>query len=164
MTFQPNDDDEYFKSLCEYLNNVYEADVDSGFAYNIKCVGSNYYMSMGDSAAAFFAIKRFEQYKKERDAAALGIYLPKRRDYIRIIGKVVNSEKKDGYFGEYTEYEILNEFDGNHYFRAGVVKPDENGHVEGYAFVEDTYNGVYRLSRVTKNPKRGVALNNIINK
>ena len=162
--FAPNDDDEYYKSLCEYLNNEFVADDEEGFSYRIKCVGSNYYMSMGDSAVAFFAIKRFEQYKKERDAAALGIYLPQRNHYIRIIGKVVNSEKKDGYFGQYTEYEILNEFDGNHYIRAGVVNADENGHVEGYAFVDDVYNGVYRLARVTKNPKKGIALNNIINK
>lgn len=159
--FVADEDNEYYKSLCDWLNNVFEAGEYNEFEENMKNVGSNYYMSVGDVAAAFFAIKRFELYKKEKEAREKGIYLPKRNDYIHIVGKIVDKVKKEGYFGSYVEYTILNNLDGNTYKRAGVVKSDDENNVDCYAFIKDVYKGNYTLDRTTIKPKKGIAIDNV---
>lgn len=159
--FTANKDDAYYKELCEYLNNTFEADEYSEFSQTIKSVGYNFYMSLGDTAAVFFAVKNYEIWKKEQYAKENKIYLPKRLDYIKIEGKIVNKIKKNGYFGEYYEYEILNNIDNIVYKRAGTVNPDENGNVSGFAIIDSVYNGNYILGRVTKNKKKNMNICNI---
>lgn len=159
--FTEDSDDAYYKSLCEYLNNVYEADEYNEFAQSIKATGSNFYSSKAEIAPVYFAIKSFENWKKEEDARKNGKYLPKRLHYIYIKGKVINKTKKSGYFGDYYEYEILNDIDNNIYLRAGSVKTDEDSNIEGYAFIKDIYKGKNILDRITKNPKKNVTLNNV---
>lgn len=158
--YTANAEDEYYKQLVTWLCDIFEADVYSEFEEKIKSVGTDYYMSAGDTAAAFFAIKKYEQWKKEQAAKEAGLYIPKRGDYIHIIGKIVNSEVKVGYYGDYTIYEIFNEIDGNTYKRAGAVKADSDKRVECYAFINDVYKGIYKLDRTTKNAKKGVVIAN----
>ena len=158
--FNADSHDAYYKSLCEYLNNVYEAGEYNEFSQSIKNIGCNFYSSKGDIAPAYFAIKSFENWKKEEDAKKNGQYIPHRNDYIYINGKVINKTMKSGCFGEYYEYEILNNIDNNVYKRAGSVKADDDNNVKGYAYIKDIYKGNYILDRITKNIKKGVKLNN----
>ncbi len=162
--FEPNEDDEYFKSLTSWLREHYSSNSDylSDFDLTMKAIGTDYYMSAGDTAAAFFAIKNFETWKKQQEAREKGLYLPKRLDYVKIHGKIVNKTRKEGYFGSYIEYEILNEIDNTIYKRSGVV-PMNDDVVEGFAYVDGVYkNGAdVVLQRITKHPKKGVAINNI---
>lgn len=160
--FEANDNDEYYKSLCDWIRSEFNLEsCYSEFDEKIQSVGYDYYMSVADVAAAFFAIKRFEQYKKEKEAKEKGIYIPKRNDYIRIIGNVVNKKVMTGYYGEYTEYEVYNTIDNNTYFRAGVLPLNADGLVDGYAYVSDVFKGNYVLSRVTKGRKKNEELVNV---
>lgn len=158
--FSADSDDVYYKSLCEYLNNIYEADKYNEFAQSIKATGSNFYSSKGEIAPVYFAIKSFENWKKMEEAKKNGQYIPHRNDYIYINGKIINKAKKSGYFGDYYEYEILNYIDNNVYKRAGSVKPDDEGNIKGYAYIKDIYKDNFILDRITKNIKKGVKLNN----
>ena len=151
-----------YKELAQWVSNVFEADVCSEFDDKIKCVGTDFYMSAGDTAAAFFAIKKYESWKKEQAAKAAGLYIPKHGDYIHIVGKVINKETKSGYFGAYIEYEILNTLDGNTYKRSGAVKADSDNNVDCYAFIRDVFKGQNILDRTTLKAKKGVAIANVL--
>ena len=125
-------------------------------------IGTDYYMSANDVASAFFAIKKYEQYKVEQAAKAAGKYLPKIGDYIHIVGKIVNERTCSGYYGEYVEYEIFNALDGLTYKRCGVVKSDGEKNVNCYAFIRDIWQGNNMLDRTTINAKKGVAIANVL--
>ena len=158
--FAADAENAYYKELCAWISNNFEADVYSEFDDKIKLIGTDYYMSAGDTAAAFFAIKKFENWKKEQAAKAAGLYIPKRGDYIHIVGKIVNKQEKVGTFGTYVEYEILNTLDGNTYKRSGVVKADSENNVDCFAFIKDTWKGNYTLDRTTLKAKKGIAIAN----
>lgn len=160
--FTADADNAYYKELAQWVSNVFEEDVCSEFDDKIKCVGTDFYMSAGDTAAAFFAIKKYESWKKEQAAKAAGLYIPKRGDYIHIVGKVINKETKSGYFGAYIEYEILNKLDGNTYKRSGAVKADGDNNVDCYAFIRDVFKGQNILDRTTLKAKKGVAIANVL--
>ena len=157
---KPNDEDGYYKDLVMWLNECFEPCAYNDFDESIARVGKDFYLSACDVASAFFAIKKFELWKKEKTAENSGIYIPHRNDYIRIEGMVVSKVTKEGYYGTYTEYEIKNDADGNIYRRTGTVNVDENDMVRGYAIVNDVFNGTYTLGRITKNAKKGVKIDN----
>lgn len=160
--FTADADNAYYKELAAWLCNTFEADAYSEFDEKIKCVGTDYYMSAGDTAAAFFAIKKYEQYKREQAAKAAGKYLPKAGDYIHIVGKIISSETKSGYYGVFVEYEILNSLDGNTYKRSGAVKADKDNNVDCYAFIRDVWKGCNVLDRTTQHAKKGVTIANVL--
>lgn len=156
-----DDDDQYFKELQEWVRNEFHPEEYNDFDQQINDVGDSYYFPRNCVAPVFFAIKKFEQWKKERDAKAKGLYLPKWNDYIHIVGKVVQCEKKEGYFGSYKEYTIYNEIDNNTYKRAGAVKFDEDTkHVECYAYIKNVWQGNYTLDRTTIKAKKGISIAN----
>ena len=160
--FAPDTENAYFKELAAYLRDVFEANGYSEFEDKIKSIGTDYYMSANDVASAFFAIKKYEQYKVEQAAKAAGKYLPKIGDYIHIVGKIVNERTCSGYYGEYVEYEIFNALDGLTYKRCGVVKSDGEKNVNCYAFIRDIWQGNNMLDRTTINAKKGVAIANVL--
>lgn len=157
--FRADDEDEYYKSLVTYLNETFQAD-SSEFSQAIKDLGRNYYATMKDLAVAFFAIKNFEAYKREQEAKANGLYIPKVNDYVHIKGNVVSKETKQGYYGEYVVYKIKNELDGLEYTRQGVVKANEAGEVDQYAYIKSIWKNIIQLDRLTANPKKGVEIVN----
>ena len=162
--FQPDDQNPYYLELMEWLRNEFETSEEYGFNRDIKELPNQYYVSASYSAIAFFAIKNYEVWKKEKAAREAGIYLPKRDDYIRIVGKVVNKITRNGYYGSYTEYDIQNNIDNNIYKRAGALPLNSEGLVDGYAFINDVWKGNYTLGRVTKGRKKGVEIANIFTK
>lgn len=160
-------EDDYINEVIEWVKNVFDPDEWNDFDCSIKSIGENYYMPAVDVAMAFFAIKKYEAYKKrekfnkeKEECRKRGIYLPEKGDYVHIVGKIVNKTKVDGYFGEFTEYEILNEIDGVLYKRAGVVRHDENNNVNVFAYIKDVWNGNYILDRTTIKPKKGIKIDN----
>lgn len=159
-TTEPNSDDGYYKELVMWLNECFKPCAYNDFEESIERVGKDFYLSAGDVASAFFAIKKFELWKKEKAAKDSGIYIPHRNDYIRIEGKVVSKVTKEGYYGTYTEYEIKNDVDGNIYRRAGAVKEEADGTVRGYAIVDGVFGETYTLGRITKNAKKGIKIDN----
>lgn len=160
--FAVDADNAYYKELTAWLCDVFVADEWNEFDEKIKCVGTDYYMSAGDTAAAFFAIKKYEQYKKEQAAKAAGLYLPKAGDYIHIVGKIIGERTCSGYYGSYVEYEILNTLDGNTYKRSGAVKADSEKNVNCYAYIRDVWKGNNVLDRTTQHAKKGVAIANVL--
>lgn len=158
--FTADAENAYYKELTQWIAQTFEASDYSEFDEKIKELGSSYYMSAGDTATAFFAIKKYEQYKREQAAKAAGLYIPKRGDYIHIVGVIVNKSVKEGYYGTYEEYEILNTLDGNTYKRSGVVKADSDNKVDCFAYVKDVWKQNYILDRTTKHAKKGVAIAN----
>ena len=158
--FAPDAENAYYKELAAYLRDVFEANGYSEFENKIKSIGTDYYMSAGDVASAFFAIKKFEQYKVEQAAKAAGQYLPKVGDYIHIVGKIVNERTCCGYYGNYVEYEIFNSLDGLTYKRSGVVKADSENNVDCYAYIRDIWQGNNMLDRTTIHAKKGIAIAN----
>lgn len=160
--FEANDNDKYYKNLCKWINEKFEADAYNDFDTAIKAIGTDYYTSAGDTAAAFFAIKKFESWKKEQEAKEKGLYIPKRGDYIHVVGKIVNKSTKEGMFGKYVEYEILNIIDGNTYKRSGVVKSNDKCEVDCFAFIKDVWQGNFVLDRTTLKAKKGIKINNEI--
>lgn len=157
---QADSENAYYKELTSWIKDVFVADEWSEFDEKIKAVGTDYYTSAGDTAAVFFAIKKFEAYKKEQAAKAAGIYIPKRGDYIHIIGKIVSEKKKCGTYGVYVEYVIENTLDGYTYTRSGAVKADSEKNVDCFAYIKDAYGGNYTLDRTTQKPKKGVVVAN----
>lgn len=164
-SFEPDAENAFYKELAAWLREQYP-DTDnkdwSEFDQSMAAIGTCYYMSVSETAAAFFAIKNYERWKRERDAREKGIYLPKRGDYIQIQGRVVDSIKRVGYYGSYYEYQIYNDLDKRIYKRAGAVPSDEDGNVKGYAYIEDVFGSNVTLQRITKHPKKGVEINNIL--
>ena len=158
--FAADADNAYYKELTQWIAQDFEASEYNEFEMKIKELGESYYMSAGDTATAFFAIKKYEEYKKEQAAKAAGLYLPKPGDYIHIVGIIINKYVKSGYYGVYEEYEILNEIDGNKYIRSGVVNVDSDNKVNCFAFIKDVYGTKYLLDRTTKHAKKGVAIAN----
>lgn len=156
--FEPCEDDAYCKALRSWLQEHFEAYSD--FDKAIKDVGESYYMSAQEVGAAFFAIKKYEAWKVLEENKRQGKYVPRVNDYIYILGDVISKSTKEGYFGSYTEYEIKNEIDGLTYKRAGVLPRNKDGKVEGYAYIDNVWDNVYKLCRVTKSRKKNIEIAN----
>ncbi len=78
-------------------------------------------------------------------------------DYVKVVGKLISSEVKEGWYGIYIENTILTDT-GLRVKRNGVVKVGEDKRVELYAPVISQRGSDILVGRMTKNPKKGMTI------
>lgn len=137
---------EYANELIEYISKNYTSN-DNEFNNGIVDLSKNKYSTVFDATYAFFAIKNYEQSKKPRLELKEG-------DTIQLKGEFKLIGCFDGWYGPYYKYYIINEIDGNKYFKEGSQM--KNTKVDNmYSTIKkiDKSGDIY-LNRITKNKKK----------
>lgn len=148
------DVESYVETLTNWIKNDFNPTT-TEFDYSIKELGNNKYSSVFDSCFAFFAIKKFEESKKEPETL-------KKDDFVKIVGSPKYVSYTVTKFGPVRKYEILNEIDNKKYMKESSTELDENNKIEGYSKVKFVdRNGNIYLSRILKKQKEGTKIANI---
>lgn len=147
-------DDEYIKKVIDFVKEIPE-DFDNEFQTDMKeYVSDNFYIPLSYVYYAFFAIKKYEHSIKPEMELSLKV-----GDQIMVKGKVIEHKTDEGIYGTVHHYKIDmgNGLIGR---RTGKIPVGEDKSTEFYSVIKfiDKKEGILYLDRVTKNPKKGIAI------
>lgn len=124
----------------------------SEFEEKMLALSNDFYCTIQDCAAAFFMVKKYEDYQKEI-TSPLQV---KKNDFIQFSAKLTHTEILDGMFGSYEKNTLITN-KNIILIRNGKINTDINKIVNGYAQIKAiTKNYEIILDRVTKAPKKGI--------
>ena len=143
-------DDEYVRKVCEYSANM---DSYTEFAKDMIALCKNYYATPNDACAAYFLVKRYEEYVRMQSIGEIKQGTP-----IHIVGTVVHMALVPSMygFGEMQKLFTIKTDNGVIVKRYGVVKYSGEGdnRVSFYSSVKYIKDNQIFLDRALKNPKK----------
>lgn len=144
-------DKKYTKSVCDY---TLSQESKNEFQGAMHALAKNYYCNITQTVYAFFMVKAYENSKKNIGDIKVGTP-------VKVDGKIIQHEYKDGWYGTMQINTILTD-NGRECERIGVIPiiPNNDGtdidKTSFYSVVKFIRNNKIYLDRATKNPKKGV--------
>lgn len=143
-------DDEYVRKVCEYSSNM---DSYTEFSQDMVALCKNYYATPNDACAAYFLVKRYEEYVRMQLIGEIKEGTP-----VHIVGTVVHMALVPSMygFGEMQKLFTIKTDNGVIVKRYGVVKYSGEGdnRVSFYSSVKYIKDNQIFLDRALKNPKK----------